>query len=193
MTRPKLSNPPDTVAPAEAAGFAVYGRPDCPTGPFASPRANPSSAHEFGAQTNAVGRTRPAEVESDVVDTEERSSRNRMPSRILMRARERTGCGFSRRSRYTQKRGIAPREDGSTRRKSPDGAVGGEGWATVGHRGRRVINPDVGGIEVWRIRARRWRKRPDQAVAPPTVGRTSAFASVVPVPRNALTPFSSPE
>ena len=68
----------------------------------------------------------------------------------------------------------------------------GEGRATVGHRGRRVINSDVGGIEVWRIQARRWRKRPDQAVALPTVGGTSVFASVVPVLRNALTPFSSP-
>ena len=95
-------------------------------------------------------------------------------------------------ARDTGRKGSRPGWDGSTRRKSPDGAVGGEGWATVGHRGRRVINPDVGGIEVWRIRARRWRKRPDQAVAPPTVGRTSAVASVAPVPRNALTPFSSP-
>jgi hypothetical protein len=67
-----------------------------------------------------------------------------------------------------------------------------KGWATVGHRGRRVIKPDVGGIEVWRIRARRWRKRQDQAVASATVGRTSAVASVGAAARNALTPFPSP-
>ena len=32
MTRLKLSNPPDTVALAEAAGFAVYGRARLPDG-----------------------------------------------------------------------------------------------------------------------------------------------------------------
>ena len=69
---------------------------------------------------------------------------------------------------------------------------GSEGWATLGHRRRRVIKPNVGGTEVRRLRAWRWRKRPDRAVVPATGGRNSAIASVVPVARAALTRLSSP-
>ena len=69
--------------------------------------------------------------------------------------------------------------------------MGSEGWATVGHRGRPVIKPGAGGIEVWRLRVQLWRNRPDYAVVPTTVGGTSAGASVVTAARIALTRFSS--
>ena len=70
--------------------------------------------------------------------------------------------------------------------------MGSEGWATVGHRGRPVIKPDAGEIEVWRLRAQLWRNRPDQAVVSATVGRTSAVARVALAEPIVPTPFSSP-
>ena len=57
----------------------------------------------------------------------------------------------------------------------------------------RVIKPDAGGIQVSRIRAQRWRKRPGQAVMPMTDGRRSALQRVVSAARIALAPYSTPE
>ena len=46
------------------------------------------------------------------------------------------------------------------------------GAGTVEYCGRSVIKPDVGGIEVWRRGARKWRIRLNQLLRWSTVGRT---------------------
>ena len=64
--------------------------------------------------------------------------------------------------------------------------------ASIGHCRRPVINPDTDGVQVWRIRARRWRKRPKQAVVVAPVGRTAAITSEVPTARAPPTRFPNP-
>ena len=64
--------------------------------------------------------------------------------------------------------------------------------APIGHCRPPVINPDTGGVQVWHIRARRWRKRPNQAVLVAPVGRTAAITSKVPTARAPPTRFSTP-
>lgn len=81
---------------------------------------------------------------------------------------------------------IPPRDRNSIQR------IGSERWATHGHRGRPVINPNTGGVQVGRIRARRWRKRLNQTAVVATVDGTVAVASVVPTASAAPTRFSNP-
>ena len=85
-----------------------------------------------------------------------------------------------------------PSGDGRARRKTPDGAEGIDACATVGSLSRPVIKPDPGEIEVQRLWPVSGRTRPDHALGPATVARTSAVARVVSAARTAQTPLSGP-
>ena len=95
--------------------------------------------------------------------------RNRESRRDLQRLAGEQACGSSR--------GMRP---------SPLGA------GAVEYRGRSVIKPDAGGIEVWRRGAQQWRIRLNQVLRWSTVGCTPVRQGVAQAALAAPTRFSTP-